>query len=519
MPELHEIMNIFADAEEGGSHPEMPPVSSILDPLWVDKGRYHFHEDDHFIKGFDFKDVDRWWSYLDGGWDYAGYKMQDQLWTGDDSPEAKFLKALSDLTNVASQAHGAMASTTYNQTTIWDIATVVAALDDFLVDYVGSENAGLFQAYKQIDVPDGAIRGSAAGVFAGVIYDLAKRLTDLSLQLDRFHKAVNDIRGALLPKLSALVDAVDSARASPNSTIKGTLDNWYFNLSAGSEQFDEGRGQFNILYHADPPVRGIVGDSRTDINVNSELKMRWRSAYEPVFTAAGDLYTTMKSHYQTINTRLLPIRDPVGGRPPGSEPPPGGPGADGPGDDLNDVPDWLKELLKGPDDTGGGDDGPDGDGPDDELNDVPDWLKELLKGPDDTGGGDDGPPQRLDTNFPGDDAGDPGDNGLLNDPPLDTTFATTSTNDLSGNTSGETVNDPPLDTNFSTDTPGSNYPVPPPIPGAPGGGSTNDRPRQSPPLNTNFPTTDLEFDPQTGLPIDPETGQPFPVDPETGAPF
>ncbi|MFI6576134.1 hypothetical protein ACIBFB_10040 [Nocardiopsis sp. NPDC050513] len=591
MPELHEIMNIFADSEDSeGSHPQMPPVSSVLDPLWLDLGRYHFWEDDHFIKGFDFKNVDRWWRYYDGGgttasasyyyyggWDYAGYKMQDQLWTGDDSAEAKFLKGLVDLAQVAALAHGSEASTSYNQTTIWDISTRVASLDDFLQDYVGGEDAGLIKAYQGIDVPDGAMRGSAAAAFAARIYDLAKRLGDLNVQLDRFHNGVNDLRSAIIPKAGALLGAVQTAVQSPNGTIKGTIDNWYFGTAAGSEEFHSEREQFTILYHTDPPVRGIVGDSVTDSNINNELKMRWKEAYKPVFEAANDLYNTMSSHYETIATRLLPIRDPVGGLPPGYNDP-GGSGGDGDQNSDSDddgVPDWLEDLY------GDGEDGPGGD-----PNDVPDWLKDLYDN--EGGSGGEGPPPPLDENFPGGDGLDnpfgddlndlfggpggngdgstigpplnanfPGGDGLDNPfgsgggstigPPLNANFpGGDGLTDPFGSGGGSTIG-PPLNANFPggdglTDPFGSgggstidpplnaNFPggdgttgglvPPPPFLNGPGAGSTgNDRSRQDPPLNTGFPTTELEFDPDTGLPLNPQTGEPFPVDPETGLPF
>ncbi|WP_026128002.1 hypothetical protein [Nocardiopsis lucentensis] len=521
MPELHEIMNIFADIEEtGGSHPPMPPVSSILDPPWLDLGRYHFNEDDRLFVGFDYKDVDRWWRFFDDygfhtGWDYAGYKMQDQLWTGADSVEAKFVKGLADLTEVAALAYGAYASTSYNQTTIWDISTHIASLDDFIQDYVGNQDAGLIKAYKEIDVPDGAMQGSAAGVFAAKIYDLAKRLGDLNVQLDRFHNGVNDIRNAIILKAAVLFDAVETALKSPNGTIKGTIDNWYFGTSVGTEEWHEERGQFTILYHADPPVRGIVGDSVTDANINSELKMRWKEAYQPVFDAANDLYNTMTSHYQTISTRLVPIRDPVGGLPPDYNGPGSSGGTGDPNADSDDdgIPDWLEDLY------GDGPDGPDGD-----LNDVPDWLQDLYDNEGGTGG--DGPPPPLDENFPGgggltDPFSGTGD-GTTIDPPLNANFPTGSglTDPFSGTGDGTTI-DPPLNANFpgGDGTTGGLVP-PPPLLNGPGTGATgNDRSRQDPPLNTNFPTPELEFDPDTGLPLNPETGEPFPVDPDTGLPF
>ncbi|KOX11974.1 hypothetical protein ADL05_22515, partial [Nocardiopsis sp. NRRL B-16309] len=574
MPEFHEIMNIFADAEGSeGAHPPMPSVDTILEPPWLDLGRYHFWEDDHFFKGFDYKNVDRWWRYYDDyGWDYAGYKMQDQLWTGDDSPEAKFQKALKSLTDVAAMASGANASTTYDQSTIWDVSVNAAALDDFLQDYVGDKDAGLLKAYAGIDVPDSAMRGSAAGVFAARIYDLAKRLADLSVQLDRFHNGVNDLRGPLLSKINALVTAVNEAWQSPNATIKQTIDNWYFNLAAGSEEYNADRSQFSVLYHADPPVRGIVGDSITDHNINAELKLRWKNAYDPVFTAANDLYTTMASHYQNVATDLLPIREPVGGLPPGFDPPAASGGGSGGGDEDGDgVPDWLQDLYDedGPGGGGGGDDIPDwlrdlygddgpGDGPggdggpegaggpeggtDSDGDGTPDWMEELFGGGDGPGGGNEEyVPPPLDTNFESgggnDDLFGDGPPGTVGSgPPLNTNFAAGGDGlgnpfgDGTGGGPGSGAPDgqgapapPPLNTDFGAGGDGlGNGFVPPPLLNGPGSGAGSDGgSRQRPPgQGTNFPgSTGLDLDPATGLPINPDTGEPFPVDPGTGLPY
>ncbi|WP_236572028.1 hypothetical protein [Nocardiopsis sp. FR4] len=580
MPELHEILNIFADKEEGGKHPPMPAMSTIMDPPWVDLGRYHFYRTDHFIKGFDFANVDRWWRYghnvpvatTYGGtpiygtrWDYAGYKMQDQLWTGDDSPERKFLNGLNDLVGVAAMATGDLASTSYDQSTIWDVSVNAASLDDFLETYVGSKDSGLLQAYHSIDVPESAMRGSAAAAFAARLYDLAMRMSDLSMQLHRFHNEVNNLRGPLLEKLSALVEARDKAFSGANNTIKATLDNWYNNVSAGSEVWNSERGQFAIMYHADPPTYGIVGDSITDHNVNQVLKKRWLDNYQPVITAANDLYTTMLSHYQQTSVDLVPIREPLGGLPPGYSSPTGPGDGDGTPDWLKDLlnnnpppdvngpgdgdgtPDWLKDLLNNnpPPDVNGPGDG-DGDG-------TPDWLRNLLNnnpppdvnGPGDGGGGGngDGGPELNTTPFDltgpgGDDLG--GNNTPLNLSGLGTNDAPNGLDgngsplDLTGPGGGDgpggagtniplVSSDPGLNTNFDTGdgiggTGGGVPPLGGLMPPVSGPGSTNGRNRGSGPgLNTNFPS--VELDPATGLPLNPDTGEPYPLDPDTGLPY
>ncbi|WP_236574545.1 hypothetical protein [Nocardiopsis sp. FR26] len=580
MPELHEILNIFADKEEGGKHPPMPAMSTIMDPPWVDLGRYHFYRTDHFIKGFDFANVDRWWRYghnvpvatTYGGtpiygtrWDYAGYKMQDQLWTGDDSPERKFLNGLNDLVGVAAMATGDLASTSYDQSTIWDVSVNAASLDDFLETYVGSKDSGLLQADHSIDVPESAMRGSAAAAFAARLYDLAMRMSDLSMQLHRFHNEVNNLRGPLLEKLSALVEARDKAFSGANNTIKATLDNWYNNVSAGSEVWNSERGQFAIMYHADPPTYGIVGDSITDHNVNQVLKKRWLDNYQPVITAANDLYTTMLSHYQQTSVDLVPIREPLGGLPPGYSSPTGPGDGDGTPDWLKDLlnnnpppdvngpgdgdgtPDWLKDLLNNnpPPDVNGPGDG-DGDG-------TPDWLRNLLNnnpppdvnGPGDGGGGGngDGGPELNTTPFDltgpgGDDLG--GNNTPLNLSGLGTNDAPNGLDgngsplDLTGPGGGDgpggagtniplVSSDPGLNTNFDTGdgiggTGGGVPPLGGLMPPVSGPGSTNGRNRGSGPgLNTNFPS--VELDPATGLPLNPDTGEPYPLDPDTGLPY
>ncbi|WP_036555530.1 hypothetical protein, partial [Nocardiopsis sp. CNT312] len=372
MPGIHEIMNIFADADDEGAHPPMPSVNEFLDKPWVAHGQYFTGGE----SAMDRTDVNRWWrkyrqntntyQYSTGGpgqmvpigtWHYAGYVMQEQLWTGDDAPEAKFLERLPKLINVASISRGENASTTYEKSTIWDISTSTAELDDFLETYAGDEDSGLFNVYTGLDVPDSAMQGSAAGVFAARVYDLAARMTHLSMQLHRFHNEVSNLREPLLPKIYTLVEKYNNAIASPNSTIKKTLDNWYFNVSAGTERWQDGGSRFTILIHADPPSRGVVGTPEADEAVNNELKARWLTAWAPVIIAANDLYSTMASHYEGTSSRLKKIYEPVGGLPPGFNQPTDGPGGDGPdGDSDGDgVPDWLEDLYGG--------DGPDGDGP------------------------------------------------------------------------------------------------------------------------------------------------------------
>ncbi|MFE6308129.1 hypothetical protein [Nocardiopsis sp. NPDC057823] len=583
MPALHEIMNIVADAEDGGNHPPMPSVDTIIGSgvNWVDHGRYHFAKDTKPFVGFEFDygghEMNRWWrmrkpgyqTYSTGyytyqmpnGWDYAGYTMIEELWTGPESAESKFRTALANLAGVIPNSMPGTGSTTFHGQPVKDLVTHLSELSTML----DTQSEKMRTAYNELDVPDGPMTGSAASAYAARLYDFALRLRDLRRQVDNNHEALKDVMDPIRRKAVALQDAVTKALNNPHSGMRRILDDWYFNVTTGREQWNSARGQFQIPIHADPPVYGIVGDDITDSNVNNELKNRWREQFEGVFTAASELYNKMEEMYKRAHTDLNIIEDPKGGLPlsmipdindtdnpyddmfgdgngEGEGPPEikidwgdGPPGGEGP-----DIPDWMEEPppgYGGPDDLnyeGPGEGPPDYEGGPDNGGNYgsggpgPETVR--LEGPPDPGSdypGGDGtgpggevppggvvpppgsvaPPPPLGLNGPGDVNGPVGVNGP---------------SDVNGpGGPGGTVPPPPgLGTDFPQGggpVPGGVIPPPPPL-GLNGPGSGGGTGRRNGGANLP-PPTGLAVDPATGLPIDPDTGRPFPVDPATGRPF
>ncbi|WP_068694122.1 hypothetical protein [Thermobifida halotolerans] len=362
MPALHEIMNIFADKDGGGAHPPMPSVDEITGKPWLTHGRYHFAETDHIIKGFDFENIDIWWDWREttsgyttqavtGGQiivpytstkiDYAGYKIETQLWEGAESPEYKFNSGLIDLRNVA-VVGTSVESTSYATSTHWKIAAVIAKMDDFFLE----QQELLLKKVHTLFDKDAPIQGNAANMFANHLFNLGSRLENLSTQLDRFHNAVNNIRPRIIPAIADLADAIDARANGPYTSIHKIIYDWYNHQSNGTQRFNTARDQFEINY-ADG-AWGIIGDSITDAGVNAELHRRWNLGLQPVINAANRLYDVMSEVYTDIATDIRPITNPTGKNLPGFSGPgntglngPGGPGAG----DLNlDIPDLNFET-------------------------------------------------------------------------------------------------------------------------------------------------------------------------------
>ncbi|WP_306368957.1 hypothetical protein [Nocardiopsis sp. CC223A] len=543
MPPLHQIMNIVADADEDGTYPPMPSVNTIIGPdvKWVDGGRYHFARTTKWFVGFEFGEMNRWWRYLSpdpgfwawDGWDYAGYTMQEELWSGPGSVEWKFREALAKLATVIPNSINGAGSSTFH----WQpVGELIGNLNS-LITVLGDQSENMYKAYNELDVPEGPMTGAAASAYAARLYDFGARLEQLRDDVKNNHDAIDDILAPVKSAAEKLQLAVEQALGNPATGMGRILDDWYFHVSAGSEEWYSPRGQFRIRIN--DSVMGIVGDSITDYNVNQELKHRWQKGFQGVIDAANDLYNSMNARYGGAFTSLDPIETPEGDIPFEMIPDindidnPYGGGGDGPPDPLEIDFDWG-DGPPGPQeidfDWG---DGPSGEGPP-ELNyeDPGDGPETYTGGPEDEtnyGGGGPGPeiiggpedvvenPPVLSTDFPG--AGDPPPGseippGGFSNPPLD----------LTGPGSGnDGVSPPPgMDTDFPvTGENGPNGVVPPPLgfngPGS--GGSGNGRGRGNG-TGTDFPPpTGLTVDPETGLPINPDTGRPFPVDPGTGQPY
>ncbi|MFF1670719.1 hypothetical protein ACFVWN_13395 [Nocardiopsis flavescens] len=531
MPALHEILNIVADAGEEGNHPPMPSVDTIVGEgvNWVDHGRYHFAKDTKPFIGFEFDygghEMNRWWRMrkpgnqyvptygghsvaVPNGWDYSGYTMMEELWTGDESVEGKFRTALATLASVIPNSMTGAGSTSFHGKPVVDLVTHLSALSTVL----DTQSEKMRTAFNELDVPEGPMTGSAASAYAARLYDFALRLRDLRRQVDNNHEALKDIMEPIRLKAVELQSAVTTALRAPTSGMRRILDDWYFGVTTGSEQWNSARGQFQVRIHADPPVYGIIGDDVTDSNVNNELKNRWRKQFENVFDAATGLYNKMDELYTRAHTDLNVIQDPKGGLPLSMIPDindtdnpyddifgdgdgPGGPeeitidwGDGPPGGGGPDIPDWMEEPPPG---YGGPEDyeGPPGEAPPDYQGPPDDGggYGEGGPGPEETGGGPGpeafmGPPPPLDLNGPGGPGGGEGPPGGVVPPP------------------GGVMPPPPLGLNG---------------PGGPGSG--NGRPGNG--AGSLPPPTGLPIDPETGLPLNPDTGRPFPVDPETGQPF
>ncbi|WP_047871834.1 hypothetical protein [Nocardiopsis sp. RV163] len=552
----------------------MESIEKVFEPLWVDHGRYHFHETTGFKDwtGSGDKKVDRWWrygethtaSYSTGyhsytydytGYDYAGYNMQKEVWEGGDSEETlqqdKFRQSLLNLSALVDYETNKLTSKNWDlgrlQTTIDDLG----ALHKALTPYVGGDGGGsLNKLWQEIDTPDGPMNGSAAAAYKYRLQDMAYRMTQIHEAIPEFKSQLERIRTELKTSTGDLADKVSDALNSYGGRVNEALDGWYFNISAGSEKWVEHRDQFDILIipagtNADGTprgeVRGIVGDDPTDTNVNNALYQRFRDHYRTVHEYANNLYEKMEETYSSVQTGLdvIPAPKPL----PTQTPDIPGDGPGGGGDDG--LEEFLEDLFGDGEGDGGGDGGPDeidlsdlfgdggGDGGPDEI-DLSDLFGDGEDGP---GNGEDGP-KEIDLNEVFDELGiDPpsneqelnGPNGLGGGPdnltpPPPVNQEIDNPGDTRGNGGPESFTPPPIPPPLGLNGPGFNGPgdslgnngslTPPPVP---------------PPLGLNGPGSgrggpqgydgSLERDPATGLPLNPETGQPYPIDSETGLPY
>ncbi|MDT0331167.1 YML083C domain-containing protein [Nocardiopsis lambiniae] len=596
-PALHNMINIVADVDDSGNYPPVPDVNTIIGPNvnWVDHGRYHFAKDTKPFVGFEFDygghEMNRWWrmrkpghQYMAAGaytyqipndWDYAGYTMMEELWKDPGSADHTFRNALNQVVHVIPNSMTGLGSTTFHGKPLSELITNLAALGTVLENHREAMNS----AYKELDVPEGPMTGSAASAYAARLYDFALRLRDLKRQVDNNHDALEDILAPIKVKGDNLREKVQQTLNNPTSDMRSILDEWYFGVTTGSEQWNESRSQFQVRLHVDERTGeryGIIGDDPTDAFVNDQLKQRWKKKYEGVIDAAEELYTKMDELYKRAHTELNIIETPKGGIPLSMVP------------DINDIDNPYDDLFG----DGDGNDGPqeikidwgDGDGPGGDGPDIPDWLTDpppgygdgpglnyegpgdgpggYQGGPDDgwnIGDGDGGPDLDFGEGDPGPGPGDgnnvnswngdglglngPGGDGVAPPPPvmsgpppgLDTNFPGTGDGSLTPppgmNTAfpgtGDGVAPPPpvmsgpppgLDTNF----PGTGDGSTPPPGGIPGGFVP------PPPLGLNGPggtggtgggrrQDGAPLPPPTGLDIDPATGQP--LNPDTGRPF
>ncbi|WDZ92947.1 hypothetical protein [Nocardiopsis sp. HUAS JQ3] len=417
----------------------MESMEKLFDSLWLDHGRYHFHETTGFKDwtGSGDKKVDRWWkhgethtsyftagytsySYDYTGYDYAGYNMQKEVWGADGKgnneneggDQVAFRQSLNDLSALADYATNKLTSKN------WDLERLQATIDhlddfrDAVKPYIDGEGGGVLnKLWQAIDTPDGPMRGSAAAAYK-------YRLQDMAYRMNHFYEAIPNLRAGLkrisddLKSPTAdLADKVQEALTTRGGQVGDAVDDWYFQLSAGSEKWVDHRNQFDILIvpageNEDGTergeVRGIVGDPDTDTNVNNALYQRFRDHYKTVHEYANGLYDKMETTYDSVKSDLKPVAAPTPLPTQTPDPPGDGPGGD---DGLDD---YLKELFGDGEGDGEGDGGPD-DGLDD-------YLKELFGDGEDDGDG--GPDDiNLDDLFgdgedgPGDEEEGPGSGG------------------------------------------------------------------------------------------------------------
>ncbi|MEE2053930.1 hypothetical protein Q8A49_25850, partial [Nocardiopsis umidischolae] len=438
---LHELMNIFADSDEGGSYPPMVGIDTVTKDPWVADGRYHFHETTNPFTGFSWNygghEMDRWWSYRDYytaymstpngygysyetyGIDYAGYTMQRHLWgektLSDDKeslheegtpPQDTFRQQLSNLALLADYEKNKLVSTS------WDITRLQNTIDDLnnlrekLAPYIDGEGGGsLNKLWKEIDTPDGPMQGSAAAAYQYRLKDLAYRMTAVYDKIPDYTKQLGDLRESLKPGTSGLATAVSEALKGTGGTVQGVLDTWYFHTSAGTETFNPERDQFQVLINNGPPggepVMGIPGDQATQDNINNTLYQRFRDHYKGVYETVNDLRDNMALYYKSVNDVLPRIEVPTSlptGTPTGPGPGPG-PGGGGGGGPENPFDDW--EIENPFDDW--------------EIeNPFNGWDEEDMPGPPPPPPP---PPPQLPYNGPGTGGDGPGNNEILSPPP------------------------------------------------------------------------------------------------------
>jgi len=500
VPELHEIMNIFADySEQGGAYPPMPKVSDIIGERWLTMGRYHFHEKNHVFKGFDFKDVEIWWSWTESTTyyaqdqhgssmksehktDYAGYKLAaSKFWDGTVSTEKDFVNRLDALAQVAA---GLASSESYSAQAHQKISDIAKNLDLFFKE----KQEELLKEVRSLYDKDAAIEGNAANMFANHLYRLSSRLENLSKQLSRFRERFDKIRPALVGPSKRLLERVREWRSSfdndqsMRSSVYWTIYDWY-NTTHGTQRFVVERDQFAIRYsyYSDKPeVWGIVGDEITDTNINNILHQIWLGKLKPVTDAANELYSAISTEYPTA-IPYLGISKPEPKNLPGFNGPQTTPDGPGGGNNPNiNFPDINFPEINIPDVT------------------IPDDFRvpppTITGGP--SGGGIiTGGPDSDFTLPPSVTTGGPSGGGIITGGP-DSDFTlppSVTTGGPSGLSDLGTV--PPL--------------LPPPTTSFSSGSSGMPGPRRS----------SLATDPETGLPINPRTGEPFPVNPETGLPY
>jgi hypothetical protein len=343
-------MNIVADADAEGTYPPLPSVNTIIGPevRWVDHGRYHFGIGTVFSFNYNGHEMNRWWRMkrpkLGGkgrglSSDYSGYTMQTDLWDGPASVEGKFRQALANLASVIPNSiNGAAGSSTFSWQPVGELIRNLNSLVKILED----QSESMYKAYKDLDVPEGPMTGAAASAYGARLYDFGARLEQLGEDVKNNHDALNDILGPVKTAADNLKTKVDSALGDSSAGMGRILNDWYFHVSAGSEEWIGARDQFSVLINRENNLRGIVGDSITDYNVNQELKHRWQNRFQDVIDAANDLYRSLNTRYGGAFTRLEPIEVPEGDIPFEMIPDitdidnPYGGGGEGPPDPLED---------------------------------------------------------------------------------------------------------------------------------------------------------------------------------------
>ncbi|MDT0304707.1 hypothetical protein [Streptomonospora wellingtoniae] len=597
--EVSEIMNIFADkgAKVGTKHHDlMPDKGSLLDPHWLIDGKYY--PPSNVEIGKDPKDdFDIWWQYNkwddpvwtgytwsygpDSGTHTAGYKWNEKVW---DDLEPKFRDGLKRLTDVALD-RGTW-STSYEKGTLTTIAREVNNLEMDLRDFVTGPDGkgGIWHQFEKINLSEeGGFKGTAAGAFGNRIFELAKRLEDMYEKLNKIDAPLSKIPDQLKKDLSNFEEKVNDWYYDPNTKAYNILYDWYYTVSAGSETWNESRGQFQAVIRPDGGT-GIISDQDeqddskgsgpTTMAIKHELNRRWEEKFSDVYDFANALLASMDDVYTKAYEDLRTFEAPVGKQLPPYQTSGGAGGGGGGGGGL-DIPDDLFEDVF-PDDMfddvfpddmfddvfpdGMFDDMfPDGmfddmfpDGMFDDMfpdgmfdfDDIfPEDMFDGLNGP--GGGGMDGPGGNYGDIYSG-----PGGGGM----------------DGPGGNYGDST-PPPIPEGYSgpggggVNGPGGNYgnygnygdSTPPPMPegySGPGSGGLNDPGVDNPGgnygnggqesfipppptgysgpggggINGSGPGSSrnrrvLETDPETGLPINPDTGEPFPVDPETGQPY
>ncbi|WP_198662570.1 hypothetical protein, partial [Nocardiopsis sp. TNDT3] len=379
---LHELMNIFAGTD--GDYKPMESIDTVTKDPWVADGRYHFHETTNPFTGFSWNygghEMDRWWSYREYytayttgygggsypyetyGIDYAGYTMQKHLWGEktlsdgkedlhtDDTPPPQdgFRQQLSNLAHLADYGNNQLTSENWDLTRLQKTIDSLGTLYDTLTPYIDGEGGSLNKLWQEIDVPDGAMQGSAAAAYKYRLQDMAYRMTSVHMELPEFKAELERVKTVLTFATAVLAYTVDQALNTRGGRVQEVLDDWYFYTSAGTEEFNPERDQFQvtIAYPEETggdKLTGIPGDPPTQDNINNVLYQRFRNHYEGVYEAANQVRDLMAHTYTQAHATIPVIVDPAPLPPPTPETGGGGngPGGENPfGDWDNPFGDW-----------------------------------------------------------------------------------------------------------------------------------------------------------------------------------